>query len=1106
MEKRLTVFLTALLLSIGVAFAQNKITGTVMQDDGEPAIGATVKVVGNNNGVVTNVDGKFTIDVPSGKKLEFSYIGYVTKRLAPKNGMKVTMTQDSKVIEEVVVTGMQKQDKRLFTGAATKIDAEKAKIDGVADISRSLEGRVAGVSVQNVSGTFGTAPKIRVRGATSIYGASKPLWVVDGVVMEDVTEVDADALSSGDANTLISSAIAGLNADDIESFQVLKDGSATSIYGARAMGGVIVVTTKKGKAGQSHISYTGEFTMRLKPSYSQFNIMNSQEQMSAYREMYNAGWLTFSDTYRGSESGVYGKMYQLMNTYDLATGQFLLPNTDEAMYAYLQEAEFRNTNWFDELFSTSISQNHSISMSSGTDKAQYYTSFSVMNDPGWTERSKVQRYTANINALYNLSKKLSLNLIGNAAYRKQEAPGTTNQSADPVSGQVTRDFDINPYSYAINTSRALDPNTFYTRNYAPFNIHNELANNYMDLDVVNLKFQAELKYKPIRQLELAALGAYNYSVATRTHMIKENSNQSMAFRAMDDATMRDNNPFLYQDPDVPNSLKYSVLPEGGFYRTYKNVMNSKNFRATASYNDAFGQDEEHIVNIFGGMEVNDIERNANYFNGVGMQYEMGMLGAYDYHFFKQASEENNMYYEVSNNYERNVAFFGTATYSWKHRYTITPTVRYEGSNQLGRSLKARWLPTWNISGAWNAHEESWFADTFKNILNHATLRLSYSLTGDKPAVNNAMVIIESVNPWRPFASDKETALDIQQFGNPDLTYEKKHEFNVGVDLGLLNNRINVTFDWWMRNNFDLIGPRMTTGVGGAITKYANVATMKSHGEELSISTKNIVAGDFKWNTDFIFSHNKTEVTDLDSRSPIYYLTGQNQRNGFTMVGYPYRALWSIDFQGLDEHGLPTFINQDGNLTTSDHDFQSYVLDHLVYEGPTDPTITGSLGNTFTYKNLHLNVFASYSFGNVVRLDPVFRSSYSDLDAMPKEFNDRWVVGGDELKTNIPVLADRRMNQADPYLSYAYNAYNYSTARIAKGDFIRMKEISLSYDVPASWINPLGINSLNLKLQGTNLFLIYSDSKLNGQDPEFFNTGGVAVPMARQFTFTLRAGL
>ncbi len=1107
MKKRFAMLLFGLMLSLGVALAQNRVSGTVVsQEDGEPVIGASVKVVGTSQGVTTNVDGAFTINVPAGKKIEISFIGMKTQRLTARNGMKVRMAADATMVEEVVVTGMVKQDKRLFSGAAAKIDAEKTKIDGVADISRSLEGRVAGVSVQNVSGTFGTAPKIRVRGATSIYGASKPLWVVDGVIMEDVTEVDADALSSGDANTLISSAIAGLNADDIESFQILKDGSATSIYGARAMGGVIVVTTKKGKAGQSRISYTGEFTMRLKPSYSQMNIMNSQEQMSVYKEMYNAGFLTFSETYRGSESGVYGKMYQLMNTYDPTTGKFLLANTDEAMNAYLQEAEFRNTNWFDELFSTGISQNHSISMSTGTDKAQYYTSFSVMNDPGWTERSKVQRYTANINALYNLSKKVSLNLIGNAAYRKQEAPGTTNQSTDPVSGQVSRDFDINPYSYAINTSRTLDPNTFYTRNYAPFNIHNELANNYMDLDVVNLKFQAELKYKPIRQVELAALAAYNYTYASRTHQIREQSNQAMAFRAMDDATMRDNNPFLYLDPDQPNSLKYSVLPEGGFYRAYKNIMNSTNFRATANYNDAYGEDEEHILNVFGGMEVNDITRKSDYFNGVGMQYDMGMLGSYDYNYFKQASEENNMYYEVGNTYSRDVAFFGTATYSWKRRYTITPTIRYEGSNQLGRSRKARWLPTWNVSGAWNMHEEPWFESAFKSALTHATMRVSYSLTGDKPPVNNAQVIIVSQNPWRPFAADKETSLTIDEFGNPDLTYEKKHEFNIGIDLGLLNNRINVTFDWWARNNYDLIGPRMTTGVGGTITKYANVATMKSHGEELSISTKNIVGKDFKWSTDFIFSHNKTEVTEMDSRSPIYYMTGQLQRSGFTMVGYPYRALWSIDFQGLNEQGLPTFINQDGVKTISDHDFQSYVLDHLVYEGPTDPTITGSLGNTFTYKNLHLNIFASYSFGNVVRLDPVFSASYSDLDAMPKEFNNRWVISGDELKTDIPVLADRRMRQADAYLNYAYNAYNYSTARIAKGDFIRMKEISLSYDVPTSWVSAIGLNSLNLKLQGTNLFLIYSDSKLNGQDPEFFNTGGVAVPMARQFTFTLRAGL
>ena len=211
---------------------------------------------------------------------------------------------------------MTRMDRRMFTGATDKVNADEAMINGIADISRSLEGRSAGVSVQNVSGTFGTAPKIRVRGATSIYGSSKPLWVVDGVIMEDVTDIDADALSSGDPETLISSAIAGLNSDDIESFQILKDGSATSIYGARAMAGVIVVTTKKGKQGQAHINYMGEFTTRLKPRYSNFNILNSQDQMGIYRELQDKGWLNFSNVLNGSDYGVYGKMYELINTYD----------------------------------------------------------------------------------------------------------------------------------------------------------------------------------------------------------------------------------------------------------------------------------------------------------------------------------------------------------------------------------------------------------------------------------------------------------------------------------------------------------------------------------------------------------------------------------------------------------------------------------------------------------------------------------------------------------------------------------------------------------------------------------------------------------------------
>ena len=351
-----------------------QISGTVVDDMGESLPGVSVRLKEDATvGTVTDLDGHFQISIPEkAKTLIVSYIGMETKELPIKEGnIKITLSSDSQMLEEVVVTGMTKVDKRLFTGATDRLKAEDARLDGIPDVSRALEGRSAGVSVQNVSGTFGTAPKIRVRGATSIYGSSKPLWVVDGVVMEDAVEIDADDLSSGDAVTLISSAIAGLSADDIESFQILKDGSATSIYGARAMAGVVVITTKRGQAGVSRINYTGEFTSRLKPNYDNFNIMGSQEQMGVYNEMAEKGWLIFSDTYRASNSGVYGKMYQLINSYNPKNQSWGLVNTPEAQAAYLQMAEMRNTNWFDELFNNNITMNHSISISSGTEKAKY---------------------------------------------------------------------------------------------------------------------------------------------------------------------------------------------------------------------------------------------------------------------------------------------------------------------------------------------------------------------------------------------------------------------------------------------------------------------------------------------------------------------------------------------------------------------------------------------------------------------------------------------------------------------------------------------------------------------------------------------------------------
>ncbi|WP_239018631.1 SusC/RagA family TonB-linked outer membrane protein [Sphingobacterium corticibacterium] len=1094
---------------------QSPITGRVTSMNGEPLAGVSIGVKGTSQGTTTNESGNFSINVPSGSTLTFRYVGYLTKDIPVSNQrtLNVQLMAEDQAIEEVVVTGMgQRVDRRLFTGATSQISGEAAQIGGQIDPSRGLEGRVAGVSVQNVTGTFGTAPKIRVRGATSIYGASKPLWVIDGVIVEDVADVNADALSSGDALTLISSAVAGLNMHDIESFQILKDGSATSIYGARAMAGVIVITTKKGTAGRSSLNYTGEYTIRAIPRYSEFNIMNSQEQMSVYQDVYPKQDIRLGDLLTEANSGVYGDLYRRIQTGEVVNDLF---TNRHHVNNFLREAEYRNTDWFSQLFQPSVQHNHSVSMSSGTEKSQYYSSISALVDPGWTKRSGVNRYTGNLNANYNISDNLRLNIITNGSYRQQQAPGTLGQTTDVVFGEVKRDFDINPYAYAMNSSRTLDPNVFYTRNYAPFNILHELENNYMDVNVTDLRFQGDLKWKVVPELELGAFGSVRYQSTAQHHYVKDLSNQAQAYRAGIDfgtTVIRDKNPFLYTDPDNPYAQPISVLPEGGIYNRTDYTMFEQLFRFTAQYNKTFNYN--HIVSAFAGSELTASDRNNTWFRGWGLQYELGESPFTDYRVFKRGQEENTPYFHVNRNKDndptntkyKQAAFFTNLTYSYAGKYILNGTFRYEGSNKLGEAISARWMPSFNVAGAWNAHEEDFFTDLFP-ALSHLTLKASYSLTGDRgPAdVTNSHAIYASYNPWRPTASDTESGLQIMDPANSELTYEKKHELNIGTSIGLVDNRINIEFDWFKRNNFDLIGVVNTQGMTGVISKMGNVADMKSSGAELSLTGHIFRDGQFKWQSNLIYSHVKTEVTRLDTRSQVIDLiTG----TGFAQEGGPSRGLYSIPFVRLNNEGLPVFLGPDNEETTTDIYFQERDrIDYLKYEGPTDPIHTGGWGNQFNYKNFGLNVFMTYSFGNVVRLNPVFKHEYDDLTASTKEFADRWMVPGDEAYTNVPLVSSKGQNRAyNNDLQYTFNAYNYSSVRTAKGDFIRLKDVSLSYELPKNWVNAWKVNSLGLRFNATNLFLIYADKKLNGQDPEFVNAGGVAAPMARQYTLTLRLGL
>lgn len=1098
---------------------QSKVTGTVRNEDGEVLVGATVLVNGTNASTVTNVEGLFEINAAGSSTITITYVGHQTQQIPVNSRSTINVILELSEREianiEVVATGYQNIDRKLFTGATTRVSARDAERNGVPDISRMLEGQAAGVSVQNVSGTFGAAPKIRVRGATSLSGENKPLWVVDGIILEDVVNISNEALSTGDANTLIGSSVAGINPDDIESFNILKDAAATAMYGARAMNGVIVVTTKKGRNtdGKPNVNYTGNFTTYLKPNYNQFDIMNSAEQMSILIEQDNKGFFNHSAVSRSAEGGVFWKMYNRMYEYDANTNTFGLENTREAKLGFLQRYAKANTDWFDVLFKNSLLQDHSISISSGSEKSQTYFSTSFLHDNGQTLGDNVKRYTANFRNNIRFSDKFSAEVLVNGSIRDQRSPGTLTRESDPVYGKYSRDFDINPYSYALNTSRLITPYDengeleYFTLNYAPFNILNELEENYLNLQFMDLRVQGGLRYKIIPQLTASVDGAYRYARTERQHYVTENSNMANAFRAAGDATIANSNDFLYKDPDFPNSLPQIVLPEGGFYNTDLNNLINYYFRSNLEYDSKFNND--HRLNMFGSFEVRQADRQNSDYQGIGYQYENGGLVNPNYRFFKKMIEGGEPYFGMGYEWDRFVAGMFRAAYAYQEKYSLNFTTRLDGSNKMGESKVARWLPTWNISGKWNIDQEEFF-NYDKGVLTALGIRGTYGLTASLGSARNSSAVFYNRIAYRPYEDEKEALTYIDGLENSELTWEKLYEVNVGADLQLFH-KIDITADWYQRNIFDLIGRLRTSGIGGQYTKSANYADMKAHGFELTVAGSPIRRENgFSWRTQFNFGINKNKITNLDVNQNIWTLV---RAEGAAVLNHSQRGLFSIAFDGLDpNYGHPTFIGTNGEKDTYVR-LQSEDIDHLNYHGPVDATFNGGFYNNFRYKNFGLTALFTFGAGNYIRLQPTYEAAYSDLAAISKDMINRWLMPGDELRTTIPSLLDDlslgyrvlRPNGTTVNANYTYNAYNYSDERVAKGDFIRLKQMQFSYTLPQSITSRLKMSSAQIALVGNNIALLYSDKRLNGADPEFFNNGGVAMPVPRQYTFSLKVG-
>ncbi|CAL1520372.1 SusC/RagA family TonB-linked outer membrane protein [Chitinophaga sp. MM2321] len=1061
--------------------------------------GISVVEKGTANGTATNTKGEFTIKVKHGATLVFSMVGFKSQEAKATADKPIILTLEENVtnLNQVVITGYQTIDRKLFTGSAATLKASDVKREGITDVSRMLEGRVAGVSIQNVSGTFGAAPKIRVRGATSITGDNKPLWVVDGIVLEDVVNVSNEQLSTGDPTTLLGSSVAGLNPDDIESFQILKDAAATAMYGARAMNGVVVITTKKGRIGKPLVSYTGNFSTYIKPTYNDYNILNSADQMSVYKSMESRGWLNYGNIATKADGGVFTKLAEKINDRTVY-------NDEKSKNEFLKRYALANTDWFDVLFRNSLMQEHSLSISSGTEKSQLYFSTSFLDDNGWTIGDRVKRFTGNARANFNITPKLTVGLITQGSIRDQRAPGSVGRVSNAVEGKYDRDFDINPFSYALNTSRtmtAYDENgelEYFRRNYAPFNIINELHNNTLDLTMVDLKLQGEAAYKITPTLKYTFTGALRYAKTNREHKVRENSNMPMAYRAADNADVIQRNKFLYRDPDDPEAYPVVVLPYGGFYNTNDDYLVSYNVRNSLEWNKTYH--DTHMFVVYASQELRYADRQNKFSNGYGYQYDKGGVPYVDPRIIKQAVESNFDFYGMKNYYDRFLAYMGNAAYSYKGKYNLNGTVRYDGSNLLGKSRNARWLPTWNISGSWNVDTEEFMKH--QELINRLTLRATYGLTASlQGKATNSSLITRSSRSYRPYLPEIETVINIEDLENAELTWEKQYETNIGIDIGMFQERLSLTIDGYKRDGFDLISPIRTSGIGGQFIKNANYADMKSHGVEVTLGGNIIQQKDWQWRSQLTMAWNENKITNLKTNPNIWDLVSPD---GGPMLDHPYRGLYSIDLYQLSAlDGTPVFVNEKGEKI-SEVNLQSDVIDNLKYNGAIDPKLTGGFYNSIRFKNLTLSALLTFSAGNVIRLNPAFSQEYTDLSTMPREFLDRWMMTGDESITDIPALSDLRvinkLGGVTPYYTY-----NYSTPRVADGGFIRLKQVSLNYSLPLKYTSVVGLNNASLSLVANNPWLIYADPKLKGQDPEFFQSGGVALPIPKQYTLSVKVG-
>lgn len=1079
------------------------IAGIITDADGKPIVGASVYVKGNSRvGTISDMQGHYLLALAnvSNPVIVVTFVGMKPHEFAPAGGNhNVVLEEAANQITPVnitVSTGYQDIPRDRMTGAYSTITAKELESSNFMSLDQALEGKVAGLYSSTPSGEPGVRAQIRIRGDNTISGNKEPLWVVDGLPLQQGVAT-IEGLTSGDLQqSILNHGVGNIAPSDIESVTILKDAAATAIYGARAAAGVIVVKTKKGREGPIVINYQGNFSLGEAPT-QQLNFMNAAEKIQYEIELAEQ----FGNTDRLGRAAWIWDSWQRG---DISTDEY---------NRTLAEMRAVNVDWFDEIYRTSFSQSHNVSMRGGSDKMWFYGTVNAQNEKGILKSNTYDKFSASISSGYRPAEKLLIDFKVEGYYRETN---NHNSAIDPFRYAVF----ANPYEKAYNDdgSYAWDVSYGVTNRsdlhsgmqFERFNILNEMKNTGKKSIATDLTATLSVNWQITESLKAEAYGRIGYSVSQTeayadkgTYTSWSNYLLKNAFTATGSST------------ELPNSYN------NGYISGSTGRSPSYSMRAGLSYNRDINA--SHFLNVYVGGEIRSSESWSNSFRTVNYDNQYYFTG------FPELSwnppldkylwaELNKMSAYVYGNKDRYVSFFGTFTYSFQDRYVVNANARFDGAGTI--HADNRFTPLWSVSARWNLHKEDFIRDNLP-FLSEFAIRGVFGYTGqiDKRALPFPYISLGS-GTW-----DSEYYAQNVYFPNPGIKWEKKRERSIGLDYALFNNVFGGSVNYYNNKTEDLLDQTIVANSFGNTSPKMNKGSLTNKGFEFHFNLR-LQLGEVRWLTSFNVSRNTNKITDTYYKDPSTYSDNAvlNIWGGFSgsVEGYPNGTIFGHRIAGVNPAtGNPLIILSDKSrellaekkgvevgeigyaVDLEDGDLSNAMIAYSLSNlGNSNPKYYGGFSTTVQWKGLELRANFSYATDRMLRSfderDHTFMGGYTSGQA-PK-YSELYAARLNRLKT----AKNRWRAPGDitdyPRYSSGSTRYYFMTTedKYEKAGYLKFQDISLNYSVKARFMEAIGLTSLRIGLQVSN---IATWSKFTGFDASTGNA--FAYPQQRRYMLNMQ---